>query len=167
VDVGTAGASIDATTVPVEALSGPIPSGTTLWFSGDKFIQLSAAAALGDTELTVEELVTALIDADVTYYEPNADVPIPSGTAVGRTKAERDAGTDFGPAINTDDEIFLVAFAINNAATNPDFEAYKPNNDLTVKEDLLPEWGDTDFWPTALVTVLRGLYHFVLSVDSA
>lgn len=163
VDVGAAGASVDDTTVPVEALSGAIPSGTVLWFSGDKYVHLTAAAAAGDTEITVTELVTALIDADVAYYEPNADVPIPSGTAVGRTLVERNAGTNFGPADKDDDELYLVAFPIDNAALHPDFEAYRPNAGLTVKEDLLPEWGDTDFWAADLVTALRALYNFTLS----
>jgi len=163
VEVGTAGASVDATTVPVEALSGPVPSGTALSFGGDKFALLTAAASLGDTEITVEELVTALVDGDAAYYEPNNDVPIESGIPVGRTLAERNAGTNFGPADQNDDEIFLVAFAIDNATLHPDFEAYKPNKDLTVKEDLLPEWGNTDIWEANLVTALRTRYHFTLS----
>lgn len=165
VDVGSAGASVDATTVPVEALSGAIPNGTALYFGGSKkFALLTAAAAAGDTEITVQALPTALLDADVAYYEPNEDRPIASGTPVGRTKAERDAGTGFGPADKDDDELFLVAFPIENANyALVDFEAYKPNNDLTVKEDLLPDWGDTDIWEANLVTALRALYHFTLS----
>lgn len=160
--VGAAGAAVDDVTVPVAALSGDIPSGTTLDFAGaKKFATLTAAASAGDTSLTVEALPTALVDGDTAYYEGNEDVPIPSGTAVGRTLVERNAGTAFGPAIDSDDEIFLVAFPIDNAVLHSDFEAYRPGGQ--VKEDLLPNWGDTDYWPAALVTALRGIYMMTLS----
>jgi hypothetical protein len=45
--VGAAGAAQNATSVPVAALAGPIPSGTILYFSGTKYARLTAAAAAG------------------------------------------------------------------------------------------------------------------------
>jgi hypothetical protein len=50
----TAGASADAVSIAVAALSGPIPNGTTLYFGESKeFAMLTAAAAAGATSLTV------------------------------------------------------------------------------------------------------------------
>jgi hypothetical protein len=50
---------------------------------------------------------------------------IPSGTALGRTAAEATAGTGFGPADAADDEIFLLAFEVTDAAINVDCELYR------------------------------------------
>jgi hypothetical protein len=159
VNVDAAGAAINDTTVPVDALSGPIPSGTSLYFGASKkFALLTADAAAGATSLTVQALPTALVDADIAYYEPNTDKPIPSGYPMGRTLAERDAGTAFGPAVDSDDEIYLMAFDITDATVNPDFVAVR--HGAVIKEDYLPYWGDTTVWPTALVTALRGFYAF-------
>ena len=161
--VAVAGALVDATSVPVAALSGPIPNGTALYFGGAKKLAvLTAAAAAGATALTVQALPTALVSGDTATYEPTPNiVPIRSGMPVGRTLAERNAGTAFGPAVSTDDEIFLVAFSLTNGYLNGDFEAYRHGSQ--VKEDLLPEWGNTDIWEAGLVTVLRGLYLMTLS----
>lgn len=68
VDVGAAGASAGATSVPCNALSGPIPSGAILDFGTTKFAVLTADAATGATSLTVRAIPTALVDADVTTY---------------------------------------------------------------------------------------------------
>jgi hypothetical protein len=50
--------------------------------------------------------------------------PIASGTLLGRTYAERDAKTGFGPAAATDDEIYLLAFDVTDAVFLPDCELY-------------------------------------------
>lgn len=86
VGVGSAGAAIDAVAVPVDALSGAIPSGTTLDFGGKKFARLTAAAAKGATSLTVAALATALVDADTATYPGVAgsgDRVLPAGTVIG------------------------------------------------------------------------------------
>lgn len=140
VDVGAAGAVQGATSVPVEALSGPIPNGTVLDFGTNKFARLTAAAATGATSLTVTALVTALVDADVAWY-PGAGtlkVSVPSGTVVGRTIAERDAETPFGLADAADDETFILAFDIDDVNRNNDAVMYRPGSQ--VFEDKLPGW---------------------------
>ena len=63
---------------------------------------------------------------------------IPSGTVIGRTRAERTAGTPMGPAADTDEEFFLVAFDVTNALANDDVELARPFAGLTVKENFLP-----------------------------
>lgn len=136
VNVGAAGAAANAVAVPVDALSGPIPNGTVIWFSAGKFIKLNAAAAAGAVSLTTLAIPVALVDADIGTYA-GVDVKyIPSGTIVGRSIAERDAGTGFGPAADTDDEFFLVVNDIRNADLLDDVELYRPGG--TVYENFLP-----------------------------
>jgi hypothetical protein len=66
--VGVAGAALAATTVPVAALSGAIPSGTVLNFGGAKLATLSSPAAAGATSLTVSALPAALVSGDTVTY---------------------------------------------------------------------------------------------------
>lgn len=135
----TAAAVAGATSITVTALSGPIPTGTLLDFGGAKFARLSAAAATGATTLAVDAIPTALAVNDVAYYSPSGAVKrIASGTAIGRTYAERDANAAFGPAADTDDEVYLLAFDVTDVATNADCELYRPGS--LVKENFLPGW---------------------------
>lgn len=69
VTVGAAGALADATSVPVDALTGPIPSGTTLYMGSKKYVTLTAAAAEGATSLTVAALPTAVVDNDTATFQ--------------------------------------------------------------------------------------------------
>lgn len=134
--VGVAGAAQGATSIPVAALSGAIPNGTTLDFGGAKFARLTAAAAAGATSLTVTALVTALVSGDVaTYLPPGSYKTVPSGTIVGRTYTERDASTPFGVAADADDEVYLTVFDVVDVATNNDVVLYRPGS--VVKENLL------------------------------
>lgn len=138
VTVGTGGALAGATTIPVTALSGPIPSGTILDFTGaGKFALLTANAAAGATSLTVEAITTALNAGDVATYAGTKKKFVKSGTAIGRTLAERDVNTGYGPAAAADDEIYLVAFDVYDVDANPDVVLYRPNS--AVKENFLPE----------------------------
>lgn len=68
VTVGSAGASMGATSVPVDALTGPLPNGITLSFGGSKVATLTAAAAKGATSLTVSALPVALVDDDEAVF---------------------------------------------------------------------------------------------------
>ncbi len=153
VTVGAAGALVDDTAVPVAALAGPIPSGTVLDFGGKKLAVLTAAAAAGATILTVRAIPTALVSGDVATYAGVGRVVVQSGTAVGRTFVERAAGTDFGPAVDTDDEVFLVAFEVPDANRNPEIELYRHGG--IVKENFLPGYADMD---ADLLTILRDMY---------
>lgn len=143
VTVATGGAAIGATSVPVTALSGAIPNGTVLDFTGaNKWAQLTVAAAAGATTLTVVALVQALVAGDVATY-PGLGTglkTVRSGTALGWTYAERD-GTPpvlLGPAAAADDEVFLLAFDIVDADINNDAVMYRPGS--VVKENFLPDY---------------------------
>lgn len=136
VTVGAAGAALNATSVPVAALTGPIPSGAILAFGGAKFARLTASALLGATTLTVAALTAALVAADTATYAGVGLVTVPSGTLVGRTRAERDAGTGYGPWVTGDEEVYLLAWDVSNAAANPDCDLY--SHGALVKENFLP-----------------------------
>lgn len=67
VTVGTGGAALGATTVPVTALEKAVPKGTVLRFSATKFATVTADADAAAVALTVEALVTALVAGDAAY----------------------------------------------------------------------------------------------------
>ncbi len=64
---------------------------------------------------------------------------VPSGTIIGRTFAERLAGTAFGPAAATDEEFFILAHDVTDAAINNDCTLYRYGS--VVKENRLPNFG--------------------------
>ena len=135
--VGVAGAAQNAVSIPVAALSGPIPAGTVLWFGTNKFAELTANAATGATSLTVTAIPTALVSTDTaTYQGVGTSKTVPSGTVVGRTFSERDAGTAYGPAGASDDEVYIICFDVADVTINADCELYRPNS--IVKETYLP-----------------------------
>lgn len=75
-------------------------------------------------------------------------VHVPGGTVIGRTIAERDAGAPFGPVAFTagtsvdDDEVYLLAFDVSDAAKDADGVLYRPGS--VVKENYLPGWAGLD-----------------------
>lgn len=139
VTVGAAGAIATATSVPVDALPGAIPSGTVLNFGTNKFARLTAAAAAGETSLTVAAIPTALVDNDTATYAGTGKKSIPSGTLIGRTIAERDAGDPWGRAVvASDDEIYLTVRENSDLTKDATNEIYRHNK--TVKENYLPDW---------------------------
>ena len=155
--VGAAGAALGATSVPVAALTGPIPSGTILDFGSAKFARTTALAAVGATTIAVAALPTALVSGDKATYSPRgARKNIPPGTLVGRTLAERDAETPFGLAADADDEVYLIAFDVTDAANNADCELYRPGS--LVKENFL---GTFAALSPALKTKVRATYQCV------
>lgn len=157
-------ASAGAVALTVAALPVAIPINTVLDFAGaGELVRVTAAASIGATELTVEATDAAIEDNDTAPYVTTDAVPIniPSGTAVGRTLAERDAGTQFGPAASGDVEVYLTYFDIQDASINPDFEAYRPFAGRTVKENFLPGWATLD---AAVITLLRARYNMVRGV---
>lgn len=84
--VGAAGAAGNATTVPVDATTYAIPSGTLLDFGAKKFARLSADALAGATSLTVDAIATALVDNDAATHivqRGSGKKTLPAGTAVG------------------------------------------------------------------------------------
>jgi hypothetical protein len=126
-------------------------------FGGAKLAVLTADAAAGATSLTVRALPTALVSGDTASYNPDAPlVTVASGTVVGRTIAERDANTGFGPAADTDDEIYIVVYDVTDVASNPDVDLYRHGG--VVKENYLPGWSG---FSANLKTAVRSRYTCV------
>lgn len=133
-------ATAGAVSLTVAALPVAIPANTILDFSGTgELVRVTTDAAVGATTLTVEAIDAAIEDNDTATYTVTDAVPVsvPSGTAIGRTFAERDNGDAFGPAAATDDEIYLTCFDVLDATVNPDVELYRPGS--VVKENFLPQ----------------------------
>lgn len=158
----TANALANATSLAVSALANTIPVGTLLYFGGTaKFARVTTAPAAGATSIAVEAIPTALSNGDVATYAGSGTKPvsIPSGTPIGRTYTERDAGTPFGPAVNTDDEIYLVAFDVSDARQVADVELYRKGG--IVKENFLPGWSTM---ASNLKTAIRARYECTTGV---
>jgi hypothetical protein len=164
VTVSGAGAAQNATAIPLASpipTGKSIPSGTLLSFGAGKYAKLTAEAVAGANSLAVEALPVAIPAASVaTYAGVTGRVSIPSGTALGRTITERDANTPFGPAVDTDDEIYLLVFDIVDANNDPQCELYRHGR--VVKENFLP---DIATMAPALLTKLRGLYTMTKGVE--
>lgn len=153
--------AIGQTAISVNALSGPIPSGAILKSGAGEFMQLTAAAAAGDTTLTVEALEVAWESGDTaTYAGAVRTVVVRSGTLVGRTYTERDAGTGFGPAADADDEVYLTAFEVPDVLTSNDVDLYRPGG--LVKENFLPVFSTLS---VALKAKIRSLYQTTRGVQ--
>lgn len=173
-----ANAAQNATSITIAALAYPfspaqaliagagqiIPAGTVLYFGGAKVATLTADANLGDTTLTVAALPTALVTGDVARFVRYGTVFIPSGTLVGRTYTERDAGTAFGVAdvATPDDEIFLTVFDVTDARTNNDIELYRPGS--LVKENYLPNYAVNSQVANYLIQI-RKIYRCIKGAD--
>ena len=139
VKVNDADVNAGETSMTVEALSGPIPSGTVLEFSDGNFAKLSADAAAAATTLTVVALDADIADdATATYdSEPGFDL-VAAGTLVGRTTAEKLAGDPFGPYGDSDNEIFIVAE--DQDISDGDAPCELCRHGSLIKYDFLPSW---------------------------
>lgn len=132
----TAAAAAAATSITVEALENAVPTGTMLRFAAGKFAYTTATAAKGATAITVEALPVALAIGDTGYTGTKRFVQ--QGTLIGRTYAERDAGTGFGPWASGDDEVYLTVFDIIDTAEIDDVDLLRRN--VLIKENWIPDW---------------------------
>jgi hypothetical protein len=157
----TANAAINAVSLTVTALTDAIPAGTQLRFAAGKYAYTSAAAAKGATAVPVEAIPVAIANGDVAYYKTRKEVHIPGGTAIGRTIAERDAKAAFGPAVNTDDEIYLIMEDIPDASRDANCSLLA--NGEMVRENYLPDWTN---WAALLKTAIRTKYQCTIGETS-
>lgn len=157
----TANRAVDAIEVAVSALSGPIPSGEVIDLGGKKFVRLTAPAAKNAVSLAVSPLATALVTNDTGTYKGIGKKSVPSGTLIGRTYAERDAGTPWGPAdVANDDEMYLTTRECADLSKDATTELYRHNK--VVKENYLPNWATL---AGAVKTKIRALYSCIGGKD--
>lgn len=158
--VAVGGAAINATVIPIDALSGSIPVGAILDFTGTKkFAVLTAAAVAGATSLTVEALPTALVATDLAVYSGRVDKPIQSGILVGRSFSDRASRLPFGVAdVATDEDIYLIAIGAADANINPEVVLLRYQS--LIYEDKLPGWAAMT---SPIKTKIRSLYQCITS----
>lgn len=158
---GSAGeVAAGATALPTTAISGIIPAGTMLMFGGGQIAYVNAQAAAGATSLSVEPLAFAIPNGAIAYYRGTGWVTVRDGTVIGRTYAERDAGTMYGPAADTDDEIYLLVHTVDDARTNNDADLYRWGS--LVDETHLPGFAGLS---TAVKTYLRSHYQCTVGAE--
>jgi hypothetical protein len=155
----SAAADEGVTSLAIDAATGPIPEGAFVRF-GDLVVVTTAAILAGAVALPVLATPRALLDNAQGFYAGSGLRTVPSGTPVGRTFAERTAGTAFGPLAATDDEVFLVAFDITDVSANPNVELYQPGK--RVKENFLPGWGTM---AANIKALIRARYTTTLGAD--
>ncbi|WP_143467743.1 hypothetical protein [Leptolyngbya ohadii] len=111
-------------------------------------------------QLEAENLLPAGTQLNLSQFTPNAQgqVVVPSGTLLGRTYTERAAGTGFGPALETDDEIFIVAFQVERGEIDAGVTFVR--HQRLVYENKLPGWDGFDADTKAKV---RSLYQCIVS----
>ena len=86
-------------------------------------------------------LVAGGVKLDAAAFTADGDgrKMVKGGTVVGRTYAEAATSAPFGPAADLDDEIFLVAFDVYDAAEDNDATLLKGN--VVIFENYLPQAG--------------------------
>ena len=149
---GNAAAAAESVTLR-EALTRAIPQGTILNFGGGAYAELTAPAAEGDTELTVAPLPAQVDDGDTATYRGTNAAGISAGTLIGRTYAEQEAGTPFGPFTDGDDEVYLVLHDVADLTKNPWVTAIQPGSRIATNH--LPGWADR---PAAEKAAIRATY---------
>lgn len=109
-----------------------------------------------------DHLVPGPFKVNAALFTADADgrKNVPSGTILGRTLAERDAGTGFGPAGIADEEIFINYFEVTDAVELDDVEMYRPGSQ--VKENFLPGWSGV---AAGVKTLVRALYICTLGAE--
>ena len=138
--------------ITVDALLGPIPAGKLIYIAGVA-VRTRLAAGTGATTIYTQPLEAPLADNAAGEYMGSGRIELLKGTVLGRSIAERNAGTGFGPAVVGDDEIYLLARYIPDAADIDDVSLYR--HVFQVYENFLPGIATMD---QALLTKLRGLY---------
>ncbi len=168
VTVAAAGAAVDATSIPLKAPLPlkKIPNGTVIDFGDKKFARLTAEAAAGATTLTVAALPTALVEDDsATYKGVSGRYLIPGGTLLGRTYAEQESGTPFGPADLTNDEEFYLSIYDVLADQDSKDDMTRGIVDLLVRDtqiaaNRLPGWATAS---EEYKTKIRELYQTIIA----
>lgn len=157
----TTDAAAGATSLATAAIPTALAGGETATIPASSIVvRTTANAAAGATSITVEALAEPVLTGDSATYAGAGVLKkrVASGTLVGRTYTERDAGTGFGPWTTGDHEVFLVAFEVTDVAAKPDFEPVA--HGTKIYENTLPGWvgSSSDF-----KAAVRGAYQTMLA----
>lgn len=139
------------------ALTDDLPAGTILNFGSGKYATLTTKGAKGATTIAGVTLAANIAGGETTAYKGvSGHVVVPSGTLVGRTYTERDAGTGFGVAAVADDEIYIVAFQVERGEIDAGVTLVR--HQTLIYEDKLPGWAGFD---TDTKAKVRSLYQCI------
>lgn len=141
--VGSAGAAASATSIPLDApipTGLSIPNGTPIDFGGARQAILTAPAAAGESALTVRALGVAIPAGATATYAGLQPRRVRGSTIIGRTYAERDAGTPFGPIADGDEEVYVVAFDLPDVTRVAWATVAMPWAGVTLKENHMYQW---------------------------
>lgn len=153
VTVGTGGAAIGATTVPVTALPVALASGTVLWFGTNKFARLSAAAAKGATSITVLALPTALVAGETATAAGTGKKFVPAGTMMAGDPL---TNAQLVPTVDGTLATCLLATAAREDSSSDAKSGYGVILGGVIYENLLPQaTGSPKRLPTAGRTALQ------------
>lgn len=142
-------------------LTGAIPSGAILDFGAGEFVTFPTGAAKGATSVTNATVAADLEGGESATYPGTSPIrKLESGTLVGRTFTERDAGTAYGVADTTtpDDQLFLVAFENTDLENNNEVTLVR--HQTLIYEDKLPGWSSLT---TGTKTAIRARYQCIKS----
>jgi len=133
-------ASAAAVAIVVDPITAPIPAYTTIRFGADEFARLTESAEVGETNLTVDPLVSALEDNDVGYADVDAypGRKIPAGTVVDLLSS----GMVVPSALGTGGGVTAYGILLTDAEEMSDSDAasgYGVAIMAAVYENLLPE----------------------------
>lgn len=157
--VASAGA---ATITLAAALLHTIPLGTVLVFNGDNFT-LTKQALAGSKTIEGTAAAAIAVDETASYAGRRRDRPFEGGQLLGRTFAERTAGTAYGVAdVANDDEIYLTAFDVADASIKNDVTLIR--HGTLIYEDKLPGWSGL---AAATQAWIRDNYQCIVSVEAA
>lgn len=101
--------------------------------------QAASKAFMGDFENREHILPGGAQLAVAASWTGLTDDIVPAGTVVGRTTAEAEAGADFGPAADTDNEFFIVADE-TDVSTGRDRGTNLVRHGSVIKFTFLPGW---------------------------
>ena|SRR4028118_420742 len=122
------------------------------------FGQAASAAFLGDYSDRDHILPGGAQLAVAASWSGLTDNIVPAGTLVGRTTAEQQAGNDFGPAADADDEVFILAEDVSVAAGS-DRGANLVRHGSVIKSNFLPSFAGAS---ATLKAKLQADYTIVL-----
>lgn len=152
----SADAAAAAVELAVDALAADLAPGTMLNFGIPGLFAYAPVGALaGAVAITVAPLDRAIADNSEAAVLATDKKFVPSGTVVGRTLAERDAGTSYGLAGDADDEIAIVAFGRSLDRIN-DIDLVRPFAGVVIKENFLPNF---DALSAAVKAAVRARYN--------
>lgn len=153
---GAVTAGSGKTLTAATALTGDIPVGTILDFGAGEFATLTIGATKGTTAITGVTLAADLEGAETATYLGVGNRMTPGGTFVGRTLAERDAGTGYGVADPTNDAQFALLLHDVDLSEEDIAAGVQPGAGNVIYENLLPGWVALSADAKAKV---RALYH--------